>query len=188
LRASSPPSATSKASPRPSSTTGPSGLLMGPSKSFQPKSASTTSATTSPTAPATYCPPRPTTMTTSPTAPATYCPPRLPFWRHTSPQRNTLLYMNDSSLSPAQTQVVEGGCELHQGSSPHVDYMVLAPSRLLRFPNPQQANVPSTTTALARSSALRVKPLTDTWLFHSSMAIQVDMLSSQLMTVSLLSL
>jgi len=120
-------------------------------------------------------------------AKATGRPPRTPC-ANPKGATQTFLYMSDSSLSPAQTQVVEGGCELHQGSSPHVDYMVLAPSRLLRFPNPQQANVPSTTTALARSSALRVKPLTDTWLFHSSMAIQVDMLSSQLMTVSLLSL
>ena len=78
---------------------------------------------------ATYCPPRPTitTLATSSTALATFCPPRLPFRRHTSPQRNTLLYMSDSSLSPARTQVVEGGCEPHRGSSPHVDRMVPAP-------------------------------------------------------------
>jgi hypothetical protein len=74
---------------------------------------------------ATYCPPRPTitTLATSSTALATFCPPRLPFRRHTSPQRNTLLYMSDSSLSPARTQVVEGGCEPHRGSSPHVDHI-----------------------------------------------------------------
>lgn len=57
---------------------------------------------------------------------ATYCPPRLPFRRHTSPQRNTLLYMSDSSLSPARTQVVEGGCEPHRGSSPHVVHITEA--------------------------------------------------------------
>ena len=57
---------------------------------------------------------------------ATYCPPRLPFRRHTSPQRNTLLYMSDSSLSPARTQVVEGGCEPHRGSSPHIVHITEA--------------------------------------------------------------
>jgi hypothetical protein len=88
-----------------------------------PRPTITTLATSS--ALATFCPPRPTTTTlaTSPTALATFCPPRLPFRRHTSPQRNTLLYMSDSSLSPARTQVVEGGCEPHRGSSPHVDHI-----------------------------------------------------------------
>jgi hypothetical protein len=88
-----------------------------------PRPTITTRATSS--ALATFCPPRPTTTTlaTSPTALATFCPPRLPFRRHTSPQSNTLLYMSDSSLSPARTQVVEGGCEPHRGSSHHVDHI-----------------------------------------------------------------